>query len=109
MATASLVARRRGDPDAIRYSDALLRNSGIEGDKCPRSFHGSNVRVGFGALRRAAPLPLDSAPGDGRRQPHVLARVELKPKYQPNAAHRALYDDRCETFVQIHRQMSSRP
>jgi xylulokinase len=31
--------------------------------------------------------------------------VELKRSYQPNAAHRELYDDRFETFVQIYQQM----
>ena len=31
--------------------------------------------------------------------------VELKRKYQPNAAHRELYDERFEIFVEIYRQM----
>ena len=31
--------------------------------------------------------------------------VELKRKYQPNAAHRDLYDERFEVFVEIYRQM----
>lgn len=31
--------------------------------------------------------------------------VELKHTYQPNPSHRALYDDRFETFVQIYQQM----
>jgi xylulokinase len=31
--------------------------------------------------------------------------VELRRTYQPNAAHRALYDERFETFVEIYRQM----
>ena len=31
--------------------------------------------------------------------------VEFQAKYQPNAAHLAVYDDRFETFVEIYRQM----